>query len=283
MSFGETKEYIRVAFEGQSKTRKLPRADLEFAQKETEAEEEDELFDDLLTHCQRFDGGDAFALFDIVSECQELQIVLPGWAADALKRMTTNAILGNPIEERLNHGRHARNSKVEADLLKGFLRHEAVTKVRYYQALGPCVYSYLLLPVGLKRLYAGKELPDLGTTVDAAIEAARQSLSGSFAQCSFETLRKAYRNPDNAKMPSWALASADALKTIGVEVDANEYLPACKGSSRKPLLVDMPSQLQVTLVNVEMDPRSIRIIELARSYEDFGDFVEEVRKGRVVP
>ncbi|THH38657.1 hypothetical protein E4Z66_03555 [Aliishimia ponticola] len=272
---------VWVFFEEGLKPESLRRADLEYAEKKSEDDVIELDLERYLWDCERALEGDLLALFDVVGHCQELQTPLPYWAAERIQKMIANGVLGQPVEPKTK-GRHGTSSKVLADELKGHLRHDAVSRVRVYQTLGPCLFSFMMLPVGLRRIYSGKPLPDFGHTVDEAIEAARQSLSGSFAQCSFETLRKAYRNEKNAASPSWAAASDDALIAIGVEVDQEQYLPEHQSHSFLPHIPNLPSQMGVEVHPTKLDERSLRIIEEAKGFSDFNDFVRAVQDRKVV-
>lgn len=268
-------------FEDAHKATRLKRADLEYAEESSSDDHIEGRIEDYLWDCERALEGDVLALYDVIGHCQELQTPLPAWAADSLQRIIAKGVTGEPIEPRAR-GRHGTASKVYSDQFKAYLRHDAVTRVRYYQILGPCIFTYMALPVGLKRTFAGRPLPDFGKTVDEALEAARMSLAGSFAQCSLETIRKAFRNPENAMLPNWAMASDEALQAIGVELDQNEYWPEHQTHAFVPKIEAWPSQIEAGILPVKLDERSQKTITEARKFIDFNDFAQAVREKKVV-
>ena len=137
----ETDQMVWINFEEGLRAKCFRLADIEFAEKQTSVEiSEDQLKDYFWLH-ERYQEGDLFALFDVINKCDQLQTPLPIWAAEAIKKAIVNGVLGREFEEK-KKGRHSTLSRVFSDELKSYLRYDAVRRIRDYQALGPCLFSY---------------------------------------------------------------------------------------------------------------------------------------------
>ena len=214
----ETEEgFVWVSFENKSRTHKVRRVDVEHAAAETlasQSDEDHEWCEQLLLQQDLWEEhGSVLALLDTLEICNEQQLVLPVWASEALREMLVRRARGEK-QEATRAGRTSTRSRDHFNSMLQYVRKDTVTRIRHYQALEPCLFSFLILPVGLKRIYAGEPCPDLGTTIEQAVKHAHSALAGTKAQASEETLRKAYFSKDEVKSSPWDLASLEALEAV---------------------------------------------------------------------
>ncbi|CUH74989.1 hypothetical protein [Tropicibacter naphthalenivorans] len=274
-------EKIWIAFAGDLKCKPFRRSDVEYFHDQTSQDGLSEsVVQELFDMGDEWEAEDFLALHQTLSICDEEQIVLPIWAKEALQDIIIKVVRGEKVIASGKGRGGSENARLKDDYRR-YVRYDAVTRVRYYQILGACLFSFLQLPVGLKRLYDGKELPDLGKTLPEAIQHASVSLRGSFSQASEETIRKAYFAKDRGGWLPWFTYRAETLTALGSEVDEGKYLP--KGYWMASLkeasnvisgYSDMPSQLSSGIIFPAPDELSLLHMNRCQDYENFADYIE---------
>lgn len=281
------REQLWIAFdsegEGIKKAKPVDRADVEYFEDQTQLDEaqKSEWFEELFEVQERLESGSLLALHEVIDVCDAAQIQLPTWAISELKQLVISAVSGLPIE-RAGVGRANSNLGNMREEMKLFIRKETVSKIRAYQALEPCLFAFLLLPMPLKKIYEGKPLPDLGHTTVDAIKYAATALRGSFAQASEETIRKANATPRKEGWTPWIFTRQPTLEAMGLVDTDDLVLPEgvtvnkITNPGAQILLNDLPKHISTKVI--EADAQSSRYIEDAQQYEYFEEFIEEQRK-----
>lgn len=135
----------------------------------------------------RFEAGNSLALHDAIILCEEAELPMPGWLAEALKvflrlgfegdikgqRGKGNSILGETRKSRIAHARA--------------LSVKSIRKVQIDRRNWPSLY----LPIR-QRFLAG-EIDNFGCNEEDAFEIASLALRGTPARGAPSTMKKAYR------------------------------------------------------------------------------------------
>lgn len=271
---------VWISFPSARKAFAIPLVDLEYFSEQTASELADEEISRLPNWAEglfdlqdSFEAGNFLALFEGLRLCNEAQIPLPVWLKEELEKLVISQITG---ESYLKRGR-GRSSDKFGKMLEAFKRHirkDAVERVRRYQMMRPCLLAFFLLPPGLKKIYSGKSLPDLGDTVEDAIDYADLSLRGTFAQASRETIRKAYFSEDDG---SWLELHfvPQALKELGIDEPENQFLP--KGYTWVNNGVPVPFHLSEGR-SLPMGPISEEYLSEMSGYPDVDAFFEALKR-----
>ena len=165
---------------------------------------------------KRYEAGNPLALYDAVDLCERGNIALPEWVNQALKEFIFFA-LTEP--KKGTRGRSNSPLGKVRETLKTFARQSAVWNVRNWQQDRESAMKGGAMPWRAVLLWYEGQLDHYSNSIEDAIEIAKLGLEGTFAEGSYETIRKAYfkKLPDESFINSFSLYPS--MKAFGLVDD----------------------------------------------------------------